>query len=73
MSKDNEFDALAKKVLLNQNAQLPTELAQTGTILNELYCSWIEAGFTEQQALWLTGVVVAGTSFGAPPPGVEQE
>lgn len=37
-----------------------TELLESAVSLHELYLSYVEAGFTEQQALYLIGQVLAG-------------
>jgi hypothetical protein len=39
-----------------------TELGQAAVQLHELFCSYVAAGFTEQQALYLIGKLISGSA-----------
>ncbi len=42
-----------------------TQLAQAAASLHELFTSYVSAGFTKSQALYLVGQIVGGASRGA--------
>ncbi len=41
-----------------------TQLAAAAAHLHELYCAYVQAGFSEQQALYLVGQIVASAARG---------
>ena len=45
-----------------------TELAQAAAQLHEAFCSYVDAGFTEQQALYLIGKIMTAGIGGERPP-----
>ena len=45
---------------------LPDDMQTAAGIQFDFYCNWINAGFTQRQALWLVGQMV-GASMQQPP------
>lgn len=65
LTRMDDFEAEQDEARLMAEA-LPTEMAESASALHECYVSWVEAGFSEKQALWLVGSMVTASHWSPP-------